>query len=447
MNINHKNKTNSKFILIAISVAIFAFTFSIQLVQPKQALAFEAVQIIDPFCLWSGCDEDDPSTVNNTYTNSNNVNSNINSPGAVVNNSGNSGSSYDDDYDYDYDYGYNDDYGRLGVSCYGTPRNPEEGERVTWYANAYGGSGSYRYEWDGTDGLDGSGRSITKRYNNDGVKRAEVRVTSGGRTVTEECDEVYVDEDDNYDDDYDNDYDYDYDQLAVSCRPGVTFATTGQTVEWIAYATGGTGRYNYRWDGSDDLNGTSRIVNKRYNRSGTKSAEVRVTSGNRTVTHQCSPDLIVGLQTGYPSNINSGGIQVACFADSNSARIGTPVTWIAEAAGGTGSYTYTWSGSDGLSGTASRVATSYFSAGYKTASITVYSGGLTNTVSCGNTVSVTTGTQVKTEPVDTDKDDDNALSAASIFSLNNVPWGWVAILVILVLFAMVMYLLFNKSKV
>ena len=40
----------------------------------------------------------------------------------------------------------------------------------------------------------------------------------------------------------------------------------------------------------------------------------------------------------------------------------------------------------------------------------------------------------------------NALSAASLFSLANIPWGWVSILVILLLFATVLYLIFNKSK-
>jgi Mg2+ and Co2+ transporter CorA len=34
-----------------------------------------------------------------------------------------------------------------------------------------------------------------------------------------------------------------------------------------------------------------------------------------------------------------------------------------------------------------------------------------------------------------------------LFSLQNIPWGWVAILIILVLFATVLYLLFNKEKI
>jgi hypothetical protein len=41
----------------------------------------------------------------------------------------------------------------------------------------------------------------------------------------------------------------------------------------------------------------------------------------------------------------------------------------------------------------------------------------------------------------------NGLSAAALFSLKNVPWGWVAILIILVLFATVVYLIFNRPKI
>jgi hypothetical protein len=41
----------------------------------------------------------------------------------------------------------------------------------------------------------------------------------------------------------------------------------------------------------------------------------------------------------------------------------------------------------------------------------------------------------------------SGLTAASALSLSGIPWGWVAVLVILVLFAAVMYLLFNKPKI
>jgi hypothetical protein len=38
-------------------------------------------------------------------------------------------------------------------------------------------------------------------------------------------------------------------------------------------------------------------------------------------------------------------------------------------------------------------------------------------------------------------------TASTLLTLNNVPWGWVAIIIILILFFTVMYLLFNDKKV
>ncbi len=49
------------------------------------------------------------------------------------------------------------------------------------------------------------------------------------------------------------------------------------------------------------------------------------------------------------------------------------MTWIAIPANGNGTYTYTWSGSDGLMGTASSATHAYASTGIKTASIIVTS--------------------------------------------------------------------------
>jgi hypothetical protein len=445
--LNFGSTMSAAFSVLSVAVLIFVAT---AVISPSKTLAFEAVQIIDPFCLWSGCNEDDPDTVNNTYTNSNNTNSNINSPGAVVNNSGNTGGSYYPDYDYDYnDY---PDYGNLGVSCYATPTHVDEGERVTWYANAYGGTGSYHYNWDGDDNLDGSGRSITKRYNDGGSKRASVRVTSGNQTVNRECDNVvYVDEDNYYDDDdYDYDYDDDYDSLSVSCRANTSFIIAGDSVEWVAYVSGGRGGYRYDWDGTDNLNDTDRVASKRYHNTGTKYARVRVTSSGHSVTRECDFPVTVGLSSRNDNQYTYGGsIQAACFADVRSARIGAPVTWAVEATGGAGSYTYYWSGSEGLTGSASRVATAYSTAGTKSASVTINSGGQNTTISCGNTVSVGNGGGSTVTPKDDSKDDekDGSLSASTFFSLGSVPWGWVAILVILILFSMVMYLLYNKNKV
>ena len=100
------------------------------------------------------------------------------------------------------------------------------------------------------------------------------------------------------------------------------------------------------------------------------------------------------------------------------------------------------------------MVTSYLLPGTKTATVTAnLTNGQTISKACSNKVVVTdvytkntskpivksaTKSVVKQTPTD------NTLM--SFFSLNNVPWAWVAVLVIIVLLVMITYLVVNKSK-
>lgn len=440
-------------------ISIFAFALAITAFFgpsfANKAEAFEPIRLIDPFCIFSDCDEEQViyQTINT------NTNSNVNSPGGVVNvntgstsggNGGNGG-------------GYDDDWTRpLDASCSPSTTVADTDERVTWYGYGYGGTGSYTYEWDGDEGLDGTGSSQTIRYDREGSKSAEITVRSGGKSITKRCtQEVRVYEDDDYDRDYDDDrYDHDrdydyYGPLAVSCSVNTTFAQAGTVVTWSAYVSGGNGYYSYRWDGTDGLRGSGSSVSYLYGDAGQKRAEVRVTSGGRSVTRSCSNTVTVGVPVSQVQPVpvygQGGTIQAACFADRVSAGAGSTINWAVEASGGNGVYTYTWSGSDGLSGYGQYVSKTYNSSGSKTAYVTVTSGAESKSISCGNSVAIggyyggsNGGGNGGKEIV---KPASAGLFAAALFSLSNVPWGWVAVLVILVLFTMVMYLLFNKSKI
>jgi tripartite-type tricarboxylate transporter receptor subunit TctC len=193
-------------------------------------------------------------------------------------------------------------------------------------------------------------------------------------------------------------------------------------------------------------------MNVTYGNTGTKYATVTVYSGSQSITRDCNGGVTIGSQNdnNYYSNNNNGNFEIACFADADRVRVGVPVTWGVEAVGGNGDYSYSWTGSEGLSGSQRSAVTSYGSTGTKNATVTVTSGGRSATKLCGNVVTVvsgaTTGGGNTTVKTDTTNTDSTGLSAASLFSLKNVPWGWVAILVILVLFAMVMYLLFTRRE-
>lgn len=449
--------------------------------QPRQAQAFGFGNLIDPLCLFA-CDKPEfpplpfpgnfsnSSTkapkVTNNYTNSNNVNSNINSPGATVNavNSGNTGAGDTIAYGNTpvYDYGCTNNcnpprhYDNIQVSCYPMPLTADVGDRVNWYASAYGGNGSYHYTWTGTNGLSGNGNSVDKRYNSPGYKNASVRVTSGTQTVSRNCDGSAYIRDDGRDHNDDNDYDRDF---SVSCSANTSRTTIGNSVRWTARVSGGNS-YNYTWDGTDNLRGSSQSIYITYDRTGQKYASVKVHSNGRTITRSCSNSVVIdGSNNNYNTNYNSNtnnDLDVACFADPVSARINQPVTWRTEVVGGSAPYTYSWTGSNELSGSESAIIKYYSTAGDKNAIVTIKSAdGRSTTRACSNSLTIrsaSTGNSSTVtpapKPADIDKNtDDNGLSAASLFSLKNVPWGWVAILIILVLFATVVYLIFNRQKI
>ena len=96
-------------------------------------------------------------------------------------------------------------------------------------------------------------------------------------------------------------------------------------------------------------------------------------------------------------------LAVTCSALPTSINTGQNVTWTAYPSGGTGSYTYSWSGTDSLTGSTVSVVKSYVSSGAKTATVTVTSGAQnTGAIACslnadgnggtsdGGTVTVTT---------------------------------------------------------
>lgn len=70
--------------------------------------------------------------------------------------------------------------------------------------------------------------------------------------------------------------------------------------------------------------------------------------------------------------VKAGGpLEVSCSANPNPQSVNASVIWHANVSGDQGPYTYSWSGSEGLSGSASSVSKSYATTGTKTASVTV----------------------------------------------------------------------------
>ena len=159
----------------------------------------------------------------------------------------------------------------------------------------------------------------------------------------------------------------------------------------------------------------------------------------------------------YQSYTNGGNLVAACFADRTTTTVGTPVTWSVEVTGGTGQYSYLWSGTNGLAGTGASAIQSYGTTGQKNAAVLINSGGQTISQACGDSVSIHAYVaKVQTyyrapapsvsNTSNQNQNNPNTLSANSLFSLGNVPWGWVAILIIIILGVTVFYLIFNRNN-
>jgi hypothetical protein len=384
-------------------------------------------------------------------------------------------------YNYDNNYYHQpprNDQGPLQATCYPMPISARTGDSVNWVASAYGGNGSYNFTWSGDDSLSGYGSSISKIYYRSGSKSASVTVTSGGQSVTKICDgtarisgdvsydyNIYPNYNYNTYPNYYNTYpNYNYNTygpaLYVTCSASTLYANSGNSVTWSAYPSGGSGVYSYSWSGTDGLYGVSQSMYYTYPIPGLKTASVTIYSNGQTMTANCGNVNVGGYYGGVipvVTGSNNSGLDVACYADPSTVRVNQPVTWRAEVTGGVGSYTYTWTGSDGLGGTDSTAIKYYTSTGDKSAIVSVKSAdGKTATRACSTSVTVRSATAAApTQPVQqpvqqvqpNTNQNSNGLSAAALFSLKNVPWGWVAILIILVLFATVVYLIFNRPKI
>ena len=155
-------------------------------------------------------------------------------------------------------------------------------------------------------------------------------------------------------------------ELNASCTGSPSSPDINQQVTWAAQATGGTGSYAYSWTGTDGLSGSVQTILKSYATAGTKIGQVTVTSGTDSKTAECS----VQVKT-PPSSVP---LSTVCSVNPSTIRIGESVDWSVTASGGTGSYAYSWTGTDGLSDTTQTANKSYASAGTKNGIVEVTSG-------------------------------------------------------------------------
>ncbi len=400
--------------------------------------------------------------------------------------------SYTGTYQYPY---VQPNISPLIATCYATPLSVYIGGTAQWGSSVSGGAGTYNITWIGDEGLSGYGSTLTKTYYSPGQKSASITVVSGGQSVSVNCSDTVTVSGTaaaGYGYNYSNYNNYNTNNgysnypsniyssnsytnyaspFTASCSANTTFGGIGSSVTWTAQVTGGNGYYTYSWYGTDGLFGGNQSTTFIYNTPGSKTGYVTVYSNGQTTTAYCTNSVNIGTNfattypTGYTNTANT--LDIGCYADPANVTVNQPVTWNVEVTGGAAPYTYSWTGSDGLTGSQSTAIKYYSTTGSKNAIVSVTSAdGKTGTHACSNAVTVraagstyvrpanttnttntTNGTNNTVQPAQTNGQAGSQLTSSAVFSFDNVPWGWIAILIILVLFGTVMYLLFNRQKI
>jgi len=183
--------------------------------------------------------------------------------------------------------------------------------------------------------------------------------------------------------------------LSGQCAASKSSIAISEEVVFTVMPTGGTDSYAYVWTGDNELSSTLSSVTTSYDSAGTKGATVTITSGDQTITDDCSINVEVDGQGGDGGGGGGGGgggssnrdLRLACEVTPTDPRVGSVVTWIADADYGRGDYTYFWIGTDGLSGNTESIQKIYTNGGVKVASVVVESrNGDIETVVCTVTI-------------------------------------------------------------
>lgn len=173
--------------------------------------------------------------------------------------------------------------------------------------------------------------------------------------------------------------------LHTSCYVDPTTINTGTRATWTAFAYGGVGSYSYAWSGTDNLSGQGPSIAKTYDNPGVKNASVTVSSGTEAQTVTCHNSVLATT----PRIFGSCSVEVLPVQSATSTRT---IRWSVKPVGGTGNYTYSWSGTDNLSSTNQTFDYTYTTFGHKQATVVVASGGVSENLTCTANLVSTSGT-------------------------------------------------------
>lgn len=168
----------------------------------------------------------------------------------------------------------------FSASCNPNKSYAHPDEVIEWKVNTIGGKGNYKYEWRGTDPIDGKeGKTVKVRYTTLGEKYAEVEACSNNDCEDIQCGGVTISDKPEFGT---LTYTPSYGNLEGSCIANKTDIAVGEEVTWQATVNQPLPSSLFVWNGTDGINGLRgdrQIVT--YNSPGSKEASfsIRTDSG------------------------------------------------------------------------------------------------------------------------------------------------------------------------
>lgn len=180
------------------------------------------------------------------------------------------------------------------------------GQEITWSVSPLGGQAIYEYSWTGSEGLSGDDRSVFHAYRTEGLKWAQVTITSGNERAVINCSQVRIS----------------YPPLRGSCSVNTTASNERITTRWDSQAVGGDGVYTYFWSGNG-VSGNTSSVESSYSTGGSKEASVTISSNGESIRLTCDTNIP------HVSDLSEDPITFGCEPQSSRYATEEDVTWYA----------------------------------------------------------------------------------------------------------------------
>ncbi|MFA6338811.1 MAG: PKD domain-containing protein [Candidatus Paceibacterota bacterium] len=318
-------------------------------------------------------------------------------------------------YDYSYYGGYTDysDYGGYSdYSDYGSYTDYSDYSGYSDYSD-YGGYTDYSDYGGYTDYSDYSGYTDYSNYDNsvytdysnysDDLSSYYDNLNSqygytdysdyGDYTgYTDYSDYGYTDYSDYGYDSYGSGYSYDFDSYYDDFNDQYC-SSCSSSYSQPYYSTGSISLpFLSNYSNSRNSNGGSNVVTNRTTGGNTTAVATNnnnvVVANNPTNTNNNNSNASIVLAFNTPNYVNPAPtplpslLQASCYANPFTVNVGNTVVWNGSASGGTGNYTYYWSGDDSLYGYGSSLSKQYGTYGTKNATLTISDGNQTVTRTC-----------------------------------------------------------------